>query len=71
MPPPVEEHILSSKHSAKPLDSVTLGLLAKKFADGVPEEEFSVAALQGCKYYIRFGHYALLNCLFSFRLAEE
>ncbi|KAF8061607.1 P-loop containing nucleoside triphosphate hydrolase protein [Lyophyllum atratum] len=47
LPPPVEEHILSSQHSAKPLDAVTLGILAKKFADGVPEEEFSVAALQG------------------------
>ncbi|KAG6899496.1 hypothetical protein C0993_009718 [Termitomyces sp. T159_Od127] len=46
-PPPVEEHILANKHSAKPLDAVTLGILAKKFADGVPEEEFSVAALQG------------------------
>ncbi|GLB35436.1 putative P-loop containing nucleoside triphosphate hydrolase protein [Lyophyllum shimeji] len=47
LPPPVEEQILASQHSAKPLDSVTLGILAKKFADGVPEEEFSVAALQG------------------------
>lgn len=47
MPPPVEEHILTSQHSAKPLDAITLGILAKKFADGVPEEEFSVAALQG------------------------
>ncbi|KAF5374504.1 hypothetical protein D9615_009133 [Tricholomella constricta] len=45
--PPIEEHILSSQHSAMPLDAVTLGILAKKFADGVPEEEFSVAALQG------------------------
>ncbi|KAG5728362.1 hypothetical protein E4T56_gene19232 [Termitomyces sp. T112] len=47
LPPPVEEHILANKHSAKPLDGVTLGILAKKFADDVPEEEFSVAALQG------------------------
>jgi chaperone BCS1 len=46
----VEEHILASHHSAKPLDAVRLGLLAKKFADGVPEEEFSVAALQGCEF---------------------
>lgn len=29
-------------------------MLAKKFADGVPEEEFSVAALQGCKLYVLF-----------------
>ncbi|KAF8345503.1 P-loop containing nucleoside triphosphate hydrolase protein [Amanita rubescens] len=47
LPPPVEEHILASQHSAKPLDAATLNKLAKKFADGVPEEEFSVAALQG------------------------
>jgi len=49
LPPPVEEHIATSQHSAKPLDNMTLGLLAKKFADSVPEEEFSVAALQGCE----------------------
>ncbi|KAF8625116.1 hypothetical protein AX15_005540 [Amanita polypyramis BW_CC] len=47
LPPPVEEHILANQHSAKPLDAATLNKLAKKFADGVPEEEFSVAALQG------------------------
>ncbi|KAK2461070.1 hypothetical protein APHAL10511_006917 [Amanita phalloides] len=47
LPPPVEEHILTSQHSAKPLDAATLNKLAKKFADGVPEDEFSVAALQG------------------------
>ncbi|KAF8710150.1 hypothetical protein AX14_010622 [Amanita brunnescens Koide BX004] len=47
LPPPVEDHILASQHSAKPLDAATLNKLAKKFADGVPEEEFSVAALQG------------------------
>ncbi len=50
LPPPVEEHILASQHSAKPLDAATLNKLAKKFADGVPGEEFSVAALQGCKH---------------------
>ncbi|KAF8229508.1 P-loop containing nucleoside triphosphate hydrolase protein [Tricholoma matsutake] len=47
LPPPVAEEILASQHSAKPLDAATLNKLAKKFADGVPEEEFSVAALQG------------------------
>jgi chaperone BCS1 len=47
LPPPVEEHIAASQHSAKPLDAITLGILAKKFADSIPEEEFSVAALQG------------------------
>ena len=48
-PPPVEEEILEAKHSAKPLDGATLAMLAKKFADAIPDEEFSVAALQGCK----------------------
>jgi chaperone BCS1 len=51
LPPPVAEEILASQHSAKPLDAVTLNKLAKKFADGVPQEEFSVAALQGCKFF--------------------
>lgn len=50
LPPPVEDHILASQHSAKPLDAATLNKYAKKFADCVPEEEFSVAALQGCKH---------------------
>jgi len=50
LPPPVEERIASSQHSAKPLDNATLGMLAKKFADSIPEEEFSVAALQGCEF---------------------
>lgn len=50
LPPPVEDHILASQHSAKPLDAATLNKFAKKFADCVPEEEFSVAALQGCEY---------------------
>lgn len=49
MPPPVEDHIASLAHSAKPLDGAKLAFLAKRFADGVPDEEFSVAALQGCE----------------------
>ena len=28
----------------------TLAVLAKKFADVIPEEEFSVAGLQGCEF---------------------
>jgi chaperone BCS1 len=46
LPPPVaqEEQIT---HSAKPLDAATLSRLAKQFADSLPDEEFSVAALQG------------------------
>lgn len=46
LPPPADEDIA---HSAVPLDGVTLSKLAKKFADSIPDEEFSVAALQGCK----------------------
>ena len=49
LPPPVDENISTSHHSAKPLDNATLARLAKKFADAIPDEEFSVAALQGCK----------------------
>ncbi|KAK7692182.1 hypothetical protein QCA50_003805 [Cerrena zonata] len=44
LPPPADEGIA---HSAPPLDGVTLSKLAKKFADSIPDEEFSVAALQG------------------------
>ncbi|KZT10943.1 P-loop containing nucleoside triphosphate hydrolase protein [Laetiporus sulphureus 93-53] len=47
LPPPVDDEI--AQHSAKPLDSATLAMLAKKFADAIPEEEFSIAALQGCE----------------------
>ncbi|KAJ8488643.1 hypothetical protein ONZ51_g3441 [Trametes cubensis] len=46
-PPPVEDEIMEAKHSAKPLDGATLAKLAKQFADAIPNEEFSVAALQG------------------------
>ena len=38
----------------KPLDRKTLAVLAKKFADVVPEEEFSVAGLQGCEFFSPF-----------------
>lgn len=47
MPPPVEEHLTACQHSAKPLDGVRLAQLAKIFADSIPDDEFSVAALQG------------------------
>ncbi|PIL36297.1 transporter [Ganoderma sinense ZZ0214-1] len=47
LPPPIEAEIMEAKHSAKPLDGATLAALAKKFADSIPDEEFSVAALQG------------------------
>lgn len=49
LPPPVDAEIMEAKHSAKPLDGATLAALAKKFADSIPDEEFSVAALQGCE----------------------
>lgn len=49
LPPPIEAEIVEAKHSAKPLDGATLAALAKKFADSIPDEEFSVAALQGCE----------------------
>lgn len=49
LPPPIEEHIAAFQHSAKPLDAAKLAHLAKQFADSIPEEEFSVAALQGCE----------------------
>ena len=50
LPPSVEDEIEQFKHSAPALDSKTLSRLAKEFADSIPDEEFSLAALQGCKY---------------------
>jgi len=47
LPPPVEDEISECKHSAPPLDGKTLSKLAKEFADSIPDEEFSVASLQG------------------------
>ncbi|KAF8557668.1 P-loop containing nucleoside triphosphate hydrolase protein [Imleria badia] len=49
LPPPIEEHITACQHSAKPLDGVKLAQLAKNFADSIPDDEFSVAALQGSR----------------------
>ncbi|KAI6040225.1 P-loop containing nucleoside triphosphate hydrolase protein [Pisolithus marmoratus] len=46
-PPPIEEHIAACHHAVKPLMAARLAQLAKQFADAIPEEEFSVAALQG------------------------
>lgn len=53
LPPPIEEHITACQHSAKPLDGVKLAQLAKKFADSIPDDEFSVAALQGCEFVFK------------------
>ncbi|KAJ7648530.1 hypothetical protein B0H17DRAFT_1103021 [Mycena rosella] len=47
LPPPVAPEIVAAQHSARPLDGKTLAGLAKRFADSIPEGEFSVAALQG------------------------
>lgn len=55
LPPPPEPKI-----KVKPLDKKVLAMLAKQFADGVPEEEFSVASLQGCESII---FVALFACL--------
>lgn len=56
LPPPVEEEIASHKHSAVPLDNATLAELAKKFADSIPDEEFSVASLQGCEFSLIYAY---------------
>ncbi|KAF7358110.1 hypothetical protein MVEN_00859100 [Mycena venus] len=47
LPPPVAPEIVAAQHSARPLDAKTLANLAQRFADSIPEGEFSVAALQG------------------------
>ncbi|KAF7297731.1 hypothetical protein MKEN_01396700 [Mycena kentingensis (nom. inval.)] len=47
LPPPPAPEILAAHAGLRPLDGKTLALLAKKFADAIPEGEFSVAALQG------------------------
>ncbi|KAJ7198596.1 hypothetical protein GGX14DRAFT_469953 [Mycena pura] len=47
LPPPPAPEIVAAQHSARPLDGKTLAMLAKLFADSIPDGEFSVAALQG------------------------
>lgn len=51
--PPPPDASLTAKSKTKPLDRKTLAVLAKKFADVVPEEEFSVAGLQGCEFFLK------------------
>lgn len=58
LPPPVEEHIVACQHSAKPLDGIKLAQLAKNFADSIPDDEFSVAALQGCEFDLNYDFWA-------------
>jgi chaperone BCS1 len=55
LPPPPDASITAAK--MKPLDRKTLAVLAKRFADVVPEEEFSVAGLQGCEFSLSFLFY--------------
>jgi mitochondrial chaperone BCS1 len=42
-----QEHAI--RHVAAPLTNTELAALARKFANSLPDEEFSVAALQGCE----------------------
>ncbi|KAI0297937.1 hypothetical protein BC826DRAFT_1090769 [Russula brevipes] len=43
----VEEHVAACAHAVPPLSAARLAQLAKDFADAIPDEGFSVAALQG------------------------
>ncbi|KAH9990827.1 hypothetical protein BJV77DRAFT_1060871 [Russula vinacea] len=43
----VEEHVAACAHVVPPLSAARLAELAKQFADAIPDEGFSVAALQG------------------------
>jgi len=43
----VEEHVAACAHVVPPLSAARLAELAKQFADSIPDEGFSVAALQG------------------------
>ncbi|KIM45662.1 hypothetical protein M413DRAFT_345236 [Hebeloma cylindrosporum] len=47
LPPPPDESL--ARNRVKPFDKKTLATLAKRFADGLPDDEFSVAGLQGCE----------------------
>lgn len=51
LPPTIEDEIADFQHSAPPMDGATLAKLAKQFADSITDEEFSVAALQGCECF--------------------
>jgi chaperone BCS1 len=46
----VDEHVTACAHAVPPLSGARLAQLAKQFADSIPDEGFSVAALQGCEY---------------------
>ncbi|KAJ7702891.1 P-loop containing nucleoside triphosphate hydrolase protein [Mycena metata] len=64
LPPPVAPEIVASQHSARPLDGKTLANLAQRFADSIPEGEFSVAALQGCAcFFFCLGVVVVVLCI--------
>ncbi len=50
IPSAVEEHVAACALVVPPLSAARLAELAKQFADAIPDEGFSVAALQGCEY---------------------
>ncbi|KAI0033521.1 P-loop containing nucleoside triphosphate hydrolase protein [Vararia minispora EC-137] len=47
LPPTMEEHLAACAQARKPLSAARLEQLATDFAEAIPDEEFSVAALQG------------------------
>ncbi|KAF7291312.1 hypothetical protein MIND_01275300 [Mycena indigotica] len=47
IPPAPAPEIVAAHQGLRPLDGKTLARLAKRFADAIPDGEFSVAALQG------------------------
>jgi mitochondrial chaperone BCS1 len=51
-PPTIEDGLALFQHSPPPLDGAMLARLAKQFADSIPNDEFSVAALHGCEFLL-------------------
>ena len=49
----MEEHLAACAAARKPLSAAQLERLACVFAENIPDEEFSVAALQGCECCFR------------------
>ena len=49
---PGEEHAI--RHAAAPLSNAKLAELGRRFGEAIPDEEFSVAALQGCEFLPHF-----------------
>ena len=52
--PAVEEHIATCEGTPKPFTAAQFSQLMKQFADTIPDDKFSVAALQGCKSILIF-----------------